>query len=66
MTDLIFIEILQGYRDDAVFNDVKSFLDEIPFAILGSQDLALKSAKNYRILRKKRITIRKTYRYFLH
>lgn len=60
MTDLIFIEILQGYREDSVFNDVKSFLDEFPFAIMGSQELALKSAQNYRFLRKKGITIRKT------
>lgn len=60
MTDLIYLEILQGYRDDSVFNDVKSFLDEFPFAILGSQELALKSAQNYRFLRKKGITIPKT------
>lgn len=60
MTDLIFTEILQGYRDDSVFNDVKSFLNEFPFAIMGSHELALKSAQNYRFLRKKGIAIRKT------
>lgn len=60
MTDLIYTEILQGYREDYVFNEVKSFLDEFPFAILGSQELAVKSAQNYRFLRKKGITIRKT------
>jgi predicted nucleic acid-binding protein len=60
MTDLIFTEILQGYRDDSGFNDVKSFLDEFPFVIMGSQELALKSAQNYRFLRKNGITIRKT------
>lgn len=60
MTDLIYTEILQGYREDYVFNEVKSFLDEFPFANLGSQELAVKSAQNYRFLRKKGITIRKT------
>lgn len=60
MTDLIYTEILQGYREDYVFNEVKSFLDEFPFAIVGGQELALKSAQNYRFLRKKGITIRKT------
>lgn len=60
MVDLIYTEILQGYRDDSVFYDVKSFLDEFPFSILASHDLALKSAQNYRFLRKKGITIRKT------
>ncbi len=60
MTDLIYTEILQGYREDYVFNEVRSFLDEFPFAIVGGQELALKSAQNYRFLRKKGITIRKT------
>lgn len=60
MTDLIYTEILQGYREDYVFNEVKSLLDEFPFAIVGGQELALKSAQNYRFLRKKGITIRKT------
>ncbi|SDA84943.1 hypothetical protein SAMN03080617_02774 [Algoriphagus alkaliphilus] len=60
MTDLIYTEILQGYREDYVFNEVKSFLDEFPFAIVGGQEIALKSAQNYRFLRKKGITIRKT------
>lgn len=60
MTDLIYTEILQGYREDYVFNEVKSFLDEFLFAIVGGQELALKSAQNYRFLRKKGITIRKT------
>lgn len=60
MTDLIYTEILQGYREDYVFNEVKSFLDEFPFAIVGTQELALKSAQNYRFMRKKGITIRKT------
>jgi len=60
MTDLIYTEILQGYREDYVFNEVKSFLDEFPFEIVGGQELALKSAQNYRFLRKKGITIRKT------
>lgn len=60
MTDLIYIEILQGYREDFVFNEVKGFLDEFPFAILGSKELSFKCAQNYRFLRKKGITVRKT------
>ena len=60
MPDLVYSEILQGYREDFVFQETKKFLDEFPFAILGSKELALSSAENYRILRKKGITIRKT------
>jgi predicted nucleic acid-binding protein len=60
MPDLVYSEILQGYREDFVFQETKKFLDEFPFAILGSRELALISAQNYRFLRKKGITIRKT------
>lgn len=60
MPDLVYSEILQGYREDFVFQETKKFLDEFPFAILGSKELALSSAENYRFLRKKGITIRKT------
>lgn len=60
LPDLVYSEILQGYRDDAVFQETKSFLDEFPFAIIGSKELALASAQNYRFLRKKGIAIRKT------
>jgi predicted nucleic acid-binding protein len=60
LPDLVYSEILQGYREDYVFQEIKTFLDEFPFAILGSKELALTSAQNYRFLRKKGITIRKT------
>lgn len=60
LPDLVYAEILQGYREDFVFRETKKFLDEFPFAILGSKELALSSAQNYRFLRKKGITIRKT------
>lgn len=60
LPDLVYSEILQGYRDDIVFQETKSFLDEFPFAIIGSKELSLASAQNYRFLRKKGITIRKT------
>ena len=60
MPDLVYSEILQGYREDFVFQETKKILDEFPFAILGSKELALSSAENYRFLRKKGVTIRKT------
>lgn len=58
--DLVYLEILQGYREDHVFQKVKTFLDEFPFVSVGSKELALESAQNFRILRKKGITVRKT------
>lgn len=58
--DLVYTEILQGYRDDRAFFETQVFLDEFPFLIIGDKELAIKSAQNYRKLRKKGITIRKT------
>jgi predicted nucleic acid-binding protein len=58
--DLIYCEILQGYRNDRAFKETRGFLDEFPIVILGGKELAIKSAQNYRQLRKKGITVRKT------
>ena len=60
MVDLIFTEILQGFRFDKDFEEAKNSLDILPFRQIGSYEVALQSAQNYRILRKKGITVRKT------
>ncbi|WP_257281417.1 PIN domain nuclease [Endozoicomonas sp. ONNA1] len=60
MGDLIFLEILQGVKDEKQFKKVKtklSLLDQ--YSMFGS-DMIFKCANNYRTLRKKGITIRKT------
>ena len=58
--DLIFMEILQGFRDDSEYKKAKaSLLTLDQYEMLNSQ-LALKGAENYRALRKKGVTIRKT------
>jgi len=58
--DLIFIEVLQGFKSDKDFRAAKVFLDVLQFKSMGGYQLALQSAKNYRELRKKGITVRKT------
>ncbi|MBW1759042.1 MAG: PIN domain nuclease [Deltaproteobacteria bacterium] len=58
--DLILTEILQGFRSDDDFETVKSYLSAFPFREMGSYPVAVQSAQNYRILRKKGITVRKT------
>ena len=60
VSDLTYVEVLQGYRDDRAFDETREFLDEFPFVIIGGKEPALKSAQNYRQLRKKGITVRKT------
>jgi len=58
--DLIFLEILQGFKNDRDFNRAKATLDSLYQYEMFGHSMALKSAENYRALRKKGITIRKT------
>ncbi|MGZ0020245.1 type II toxin-antitoxin system VapC family toxin [Nitrosomonas sp. wSCUT-2] len=58
--DLILAEVLQGFRSDKDYRIVKSLLTELEQVPLCNTDLAIKSAQNYRALRKQGITIRKT------
>ena len=60
MGDLIFLEILQGIRDDREFESVKTKLALLDQYTLFGPDMVLKCAENYRALRKKGVTVRKT------
>lgn len=58
--DLIFLEILQGIRDDADYRKTKRSLLAFDQHQMLGREMAEICARNYRILRKKGITIRKT------
>jgi len=58
--DLILTEILQGFRSDNDYKTAKSFLSGLPFRQMGGYQVAVQSAQNYRTLRKKGVTVRKT------
>ena len=58
--DLIFLEILQGFKSDKDFRRAKTTLESLDQYELFGHNMALKSAENYRKLRKRGITIRKT------
>ncbi|HDZ61786.1 MAG TPA: PIN domain nuclease [Nitrospirae bacterium] len=58
--DLILAEVLQGFQNEKNFKTAKRLLLNFPFMDMVGQELAIKSAENYRILRKKGITVRKT------
>jgi predicted nucleic acid-binding protein len=60
MGDLILTEILQGFRLDNDYKAAKSFLSDLPFHRMGGYQVAVQSAQNYRTLRKKGVTVRKT------
>nr|WP_299241822.1 PIN domain nuclease [uncultured Halomonas sp.] len=58
--DLIFLEILQGIRDDKQYHQTKQSLLPLDQYEMFGKDMALKCAENYRALCKRGITIRKT------
>ena len=58
--DLILTEVLQGFRSDKDFRTAKALFAEITVLEMLGKEMALKSADNFRKLRKKGITIRKT------
>jgi hypothetical protein len=58
--DLIIAELLQGFRADKDFQIAKSLLEPLEQVSLCNTEIAIKSARNYRLLRKQGITIRKT------
>ncbi len=58
--DLMVTEVLQGFRNDADFRKAKSLLLELSVLELVGRDLAVKAAENYRSLRARGVTVRKT------
>lgn len=58
--DLILTEVLQGFQSGNDFRKAKKILLEFPFMEMVGQNMAIKSAANYRLLRKKGVTVRKT------
>ena len=60
LTDLIFCEVLQGIRDDAAFTQVRRDLSSFRIFTTGGKDLAVSAAQNYRSLRQRGYTVRKT------
>jgi predicted nucleic acid-binding protein len=58
--DLILTEVLQGFRNDTDYRTAKNALNSLTIFSLVGIEIAIKSADNYRELRKQGITIRKT------
>jgi predicted nucleic acid-binding protein len=59
LTDLILCELLQGVRGEAQFQSIKASLAKIPLVVSHGSEIAVASARNYRVLRSRGITIRK-------
>jgi predicted nucleic acid-binding protein len=60
LTDVILCEVLQGVRDDVVATEVEQKLLKLDVFETGGVDLAREAARNYRALRSRGHTVRKT------
>ena len=58
--DIILAEVLQGFKSDRDFHKARELLLNFQFMGMLGQELAIRSAENYRLLRKKGVTVRKT------
>lgn len=63
--DLILAELLQGFKNDRDFNTVNEYFKTFECVTLGGKELALKVASNYRFMRSRGITVRKTVDMFI-
>ena len=60
LTDIILCEVLQGVHDDATAADVERRLRKLEVLETGGVELATEAARNYRALRARGHTVRKT------
>lgn len=58
--DLILAEVLQGFRSDLDFRRALNFLKEFEFQTMLGREVAIDSARNYRRLRARGVSVRKT------
>jgi predicted nucleic acid-binding protein len=60
LTDIILCEVLQGVYDDLTAADVERRLRKLEVFETGGVELAIEAARNYRALRARGHTVRKT------
>ena len=58
--DIIFLEILQGFRSDKDYKIARTKLSVLEQYEMFGREMVIDCADNYRILRQKGVTIRKT------
>ncbi len=58
--DLILTEVLQGFDDDREFAKARRLLTTLTVVQIGGTDVAIAAAQNFRLLRKRGVTVRKT------
>ena len=58
--DLILAEVLQGFAADRDFQHARTLLESFEVVALAGREVCIEAAQNFRTLRRKGVTIRKT------
>lgn len=58
--DLILAEVLQRFSSDREFREAHKMLSSLVIVDLGGKEVAVQAARNFRMLRKLGVTVRKT------
>lgn len=58
--DLILAEVLQGFSADSDFDQAQLLFGSLEVVPMAGADICIKAAHNFRLLRRKGITVRKT------
>ncbi len=58
--DLVLAEVLQGFKSDRNFNQAKKLLTSLVMVDMLGYEIAIQAARNFRALRERGITVRKT------
>ncbi|MFZ4381627.1 MAG: type II toxin-antitoxin system VapC family toxin [Sandarakinorhabdus sp.] len=58
--DIILTEVLQGFATDTDFAKARAALAQFPVVAIATPDVAIAAAQNFRALRHRGITVRKT------
>lgn len=58
--DLVLAEVLQGFKSERDFNQAKKLLTSLVMVDMLGQEIAIQTARNFRSLRERGITVRKT------
>ncbi len=58
--DLILTEVLQGFDNERDFSEAGKMLTSLDVVELGGREIAIQAAKNFRVLRRLGVTVRKT------
>lgn len=58
--DVVLTEVLQGFASDAAFRTALDLLSTLRLVEIGGREVAIEAARNFRRLRARGVTVRKT------